>query len=94
MRVAGATYKPAGHVQVAECEGEAVLLHAAKGVYYGLDEVGTRVWQMMRDGKSVDEMVRVLLERYDAEEQRLRADVRQLLADLEREGLIEAGEAS
>lgn len=91
MSVPAAVYKPSEQVVIAECDNEAVLFHIGNGVYYGLDEVGSEVWSMLGEGRVLDEIVRKLLERYNADEGRLRSDVQRLLNDLQREELIEAG---
>ena len=69
-----------------EVSGETVLLDLASEQYFGLDEVGTRVWQLLNEGQSLDAMLEVLLGEYEVERERLEADVRALL-----ESLIEAG---
>jgi hypothetical protein len=68
--------------------GEAVLLDLATGTYFGLDEVGTRVWHLLREHGAVDGVVRALLREYDVEESRLRTDLDVLVADLQARGLV------
>jgi len=40
----------------AELEGEAVILHLADGIYYGLDGAGALVWELLRDPRSLAEL--------------------------------------
>ena len=75
-----------------EVSGETVLLDLASEQYFGLDEVGTRVWQLLKEGQSLDAMLEVLLEEYEVERERLEADVRALLESLIEAGLIEKKE--
>ena len=79
---------PAESVIYAELEDEAVLLQVDRGIYFGLDETGTRIWQLLSDGRSQAEIVDVLLAEYDADPATLRADVRALLEHLSAQGLI------
>ena len=72
-----------------EVSGETVLLDLASEQYFGLDEVGTRVWQLLNEGQSLDAMLEVLLGEYEVERERLVADVRALLASLIEKGLVE-----
>ena len=41
-----------------ELSGETVLLNLESGVYYGLDAVGTRVWQLLMQGRTIAERLR------------------------------------
>ena len=72
-----------------EVSGETVLLDLASEQYFGLDEVGTRVWQLLNEGKSLVAMLEVLLEEYEVERERLEGDVRALLESLIEAGLVE-----
>ena len=72
-----------------EVGGETVLLDLASEQYFGLDGVGTRVWQLLNEGLGQGAMVDVLLDEYEVERERLEADVRELLASLLEAGLIE-----
>ncbi len=74
---------------VAKAVGEELLLLDAKrGIYQGLDAVGTRVWQLVTGGSSLDETLSVLLEEYEVGREQLRQDVEQLLDELRRDGLL------
>src|SRR5215471_2029746 len=68
----------------------AVLLDTDSGVYYGLDPVGTRIWELVgtSDGASEEQIVRELSADYAVDEHRLRADVSEFLAALEARGLL------
>jgi hypothetical protein len=80
-------------VVAAELEGEAVLLNVETGIYYGLDEVGTRIWKCLEEGLTREDMVLRLLDEYDVEASALRRDVSEFLATLESNGLISASNA-
>ena len=67
---------------------ETVILHFTAGTYFGLDEVGTRVWQLVQTRRSVREICQTLLEEYDVDEERCERAVRSLLASLAEHGLI------
>ena len=73
-----------------EVSGETVLLDLASEQYFGLDEVGTRIWALLNEGRSVGEMVETLLGEYAVGREQLEADVRELLGALMDAGLIEA----
>jgi hypothetical protein len=71
-----------------ELEGEAVLLNLDSGMYFGLDRVGTRIWQLLQEQRPAETVVNILLEEYDVAPDVLRADVATLLAALLEKGLV------
>ncbi|MEW6544776.1 MAG: PqqD family protein [Nitrospirota bacterium] len=68
--------------------GEAVLLNLATGTYFGLDEVGTRIWTLIGLHGRKDKVIEILLGEYEVEEARLREDVDRLLGRLAEKGLV------
>jgi len=71
-----------------EVGGETVLLDLASEQYFGLDEIGTRIWTLLVEGKSVDAIVSALLDDYEVDSDRLDADIRELLTNMLEAGLI------
>jgi len=69
-----------------EVSGETVLLDLQNESYFGLDEVGTRIWQLLQENGDIESMLKTILEEYDVEEEQLLKDVNELV-----EKLIEAG---
>ena len=67
---------------------EAVILNLASGVYFGLDTVGTRMWQLMSEHGSTDKVVETLLDEYEVEEGQLRSDMDNLIQQLSEKGLV------
>lgn len=65
-----------------EVNGETVLLDLQGESYFGLNEVGTRIWQLLKSGQTVAEAMSTLLEEYDVSRQQLETDVSDLLAKL------------
>ncbi|MCC6433386.1 MAG: PqqD family protein [Gemmatimonadaceae bacterium] len=80
-------------VITADTEGGAVLLEAEAGTYFGLDEIGTRIWHLVGAGKSDDEIVASLLEEYDVEASVLRHDLARFYRMLEERGLVKDADA-
>ncbi len=68
---------------------EVVILNLRNGVYYGLDPVGARIWDLIQEPRSVQEVCAVLLEEYEVTPEQCASDVLALLRDLEAQGLIE-----
>jgi coenzyme PQQ synthesis protein D (PqqD) len=72
-----------------ELNGETVLLELSRGMYFGLDEVGTRIWQLLVRGDSLDEIVAALVDEYEVSADAAAADLRALVAELEERRLVE-----
>jgi hypothetical protein len=64
--------------------------------YFGLDQVGTRMWTLMTTSDSIQSAYEVLLDEYDVGADRLREDMRYLIEKLIANGLVEvaAGQAA
>lgn len=71
-----------------DLDGEAVLLETGSGRYYGLDAVGTRMWNLLREHGETEAVCRDLLLEYDVLEDRLREDLEKLVQDLSSRGLL------
>ena len=71
-----------------ELAGETVLLDLHSESYFGLDAVGTRVWQLLNEGRDVVGVIDVLLDEYEVEREVLEQDVAELLKRLDEAGLI------
>ncbi len=69
--------------------GEAAILDLEGGVYYGLDEVGARIWEMIQEPRPASEVRDALIEEYDVEPERCERDLLALLERLAEERLIE-----
>ena len=71
-----------------EIKGETVLLDLASERYFGLDAVGTRLWQLLNERYSRDQLITVMLEEFEVEREQLEADIDALLEELISAGLI------
>lgn len=73
-----------------DLDGESVLLHLGSGQYFGLDEVGTFVWNRLAEGCAVAEIEERLLAEYDVTSEQVRTDLSRLLHELCAEELLRA----
>jgi len=69
--------------------GEAVILNLKTGVYFGLNEVGARIWSLIQHPQSVRDLRAALLAEYEVEPDVCDRDLLQLLQELEAADLIE-----
>ena len=77
----------------AEVSGEAVILSFQDGVYYGLDPVGSRVWELLQEKRSVQELHDQLLREYNVEADLLEKDLFSLLGELVDRHLVKIQDA-
>jgi len=67
---------------------ESVLLNLNTERYFGLDSVGTRMWQLVTAAPTIDSARIQLLEEFDIDPDTLRCDLSDLLGHLIENGLI------
>ena len=75
-----------------ELEGESVILDLDSESYFGLDQIGTRMWQAVTEEDSIQAAFDVLLGEYDVKADTLRTDLSELLDTLLARGLIEVAD--
>ena len=76
------------NVLVRFLDQESVLLNLETERYFGLDAVGTRMWQVVTSAPTVDSALAQLVEEYDASPETLRTDLTKLLEHLIENGLV------
>lgn len=77
------------HVLVRFLDRESVFLNLETERYFGLDETGTRMWQLVTAAPNIDAAFQDLLAEFDVEPELLRTNLRELLGRLVDNGLLE-----
>lgn len=72
-----------------QIEGETVLLSLKNAVYYGLDPIATRIWELFRNGLTVGGACESLVAEYDVDPAVCLTDTMALCTQLTRWGLLE-----
>ena len=67
---------------------ETVILDLANGIYYGLDAVGARIWQLMVGGQTLTQVCDVMLVEYEVTRENIERDVLTLVQTLMERQLI------
>ena len=70
-----------------ELDGEAVILNLASGTYFGLDAVGTRIWQLVEAHGSLRVVFERMRQEFDVEPDVLERDLLRLVGQLVEKGL-------
>ena len=71
-----------------EIEGEIVLLDMASENYFGLDAIGSAIWNLLCDGNTLQETNDILLKHYDVSPEQLRGDLEAFVDRLLQSGLV------
>jgi Coenzyme PQQ synthesis protein D (PqqD) len=74
--------------------GEAVILHLKSAQYFGLNEVGARIWNLIQEPKTVGAVLDTVLEEYDVALNQLEGDLLALLEEMANKELIEVEESA
>ena len=72
-----------------ELEGEAVLLNLQNGIFFSLNPVATRMWELLSELGQAEKVLKQLLQEYDASEEQLRQDLVAFIEKLKSKGLVE-----
>ena len=80
--------KSANDLISAPVNSEVVILSVERGTYYGLDEIGTEIWQRLESPMRIDMLCEDLAAKYAADRQTIERDVLALLESLFAEGLV------
>ncbi|BAZ43122.1 hypothetical protein NIES4102_01180 [Chondrocystis sp. NIES-4102] len=68
--------------------GETVILELESGVYYGLNETGTLIWNLINQSKTLEEISDRILSEYDIEPEQCNNYILKLVRDLADKGLV------
>jgi hypothetical protein len=82
------------HVVSARAGDATVLMDREREIYFTLNEIGGRVWELVGDGATITEIVDQLAEEYDVSRPQLEVDVVATLQQLTRDQLVAPGGAS
>jgi hypothetical protein len=76
------------HVMFSVVGEDAFLLNTQTNKYFLLEEVGARLWELLKDGKLLKEAYQILLGEFDVDPVQLEQDLLELLEQLQENGLV------
>ena len=71
--------------------GEVMILNLENGVYYGLDPVGARIWELLQEPRTILEIRDALLQEFEVEPERCEKDLLGLIDAMMEARLVELG---
>ena len=69
-------------IVASEIDGETVMMSIENGSYYGLDPIGSYVWELLETPIKVADLIDTLLEKYDVDEKTCEKDVLHFLNEI------------
>ena len=84
-------YRIPEHVLSRKLDDEMVLLNLDSGEYFGLNDTGTRVWELLADGRSREEVIERLIEEFEVPGEVASGHVASLCDELLEAGLLRRG---
>ena len=82
------TIKISSEVLTQEVGGETVILDLESESYFGLNAIGTRIWQLLKEEKDISTITDTMMNEYDVEPDQLKTDINNLLNELLKSGLV------
>ncbi|WP_339301575.1 PqqD family protein [Paenibacillus sp. FSL R5-0623] len=77
------------HVRTVDEDGEKVLFDTKRGLFYGIDEIGSDIWMGIESGLNVNAILTLMQHKYaDVSRQQLYIDIENFIAELKRNKLI------
>ena len=73
---------------VSQLAGETVLMNTTTGDYFGINAVGTKIWNLLAQPVSTDSLLESLVGSYDISMEQCRIEVKQFLQNLESRKLV------
>ena len=70
-------------------DAEGIMIDLASGTYFGLNEIGNRIWALIGEHRIVSEILDAVLAEYDVTREVAESDLLGLLAQLKAKGLVE-----
>src|SRR5216683_1172130 len=78
-------------VLTAEVDGEVVMMSIEQGRYFGLDDIGSDIWQRIEPPCSFAALVDGLVADYDADRVTIAADVQAMLGKMAAQDVVRLG---
>jgi len=70
-------------------DGEIVMMSVDNGEYYGLDEIGTRIWELLEKPIVIDNLINCLTNEFEVDRQECEQDTLDFLEDMFSRKLID-----
>lgn len=69
-------------------DGEVVMMSVDKGEYYGLNAMGSRIWELLEKPHSLEELCRELMSGFEVDQETCQAEVSRFLSEIADQKLV------
>jgi hypothetical protein len=69
-------------------DGETVMMSIVRGEYFGLDLIGSRIWEMIKQPVTIEALIEQLLTEYEIDRETCSRDVLDFLEQIQDKGLL------
>lgn len=76
-------------IVASDIDGETVMMSVENGAYYGLDDIGSRIWKLIEKPINVSDLIDTLLEKFDVDRETCEKDVLTFLNELNEDKILE-----
>src|SRR5689334_11719159 len=84
-----ATFKKVPHQVSCSLNEEVAILNLNSSLYFGLDEVGAFVWNLLSEPRTIAQLSLAVTDHFEVNEGQCLADMRKFLTELTKAGLVE-----
>jgi hypothetical protein len=81
-------FRPTDQALVKPLDEGAIALNLQTGEYYTLNEVAARMWALLVEGNSQDEVIQAIVAEYDVSAAEVSGDLAQLIHELKEQNLV------
>jgi len=85
----GTTISQIEEIVASDIDGETVMMSIQNGEYYGLDDIGSRIWELIEKPVKVSDLIDTLLEKFDVDRETCERDVLKFLNELNEDKILE-----
>lgn len=78
-------------ILASKMDEEIVMMSISRGEYYGFDPIGSRIWNLLENPVSVQDIVNTLLDEFEIDRDSCLHDVMQFLEEILDKDLVRAG---
>jgi len=71
-----------------DVDGEKVMMSVENGEYFGLDPVGSRIWELIENPIRIESLINLLLEEFDVSREQCENDSFEFLNELLEKNLL------
>lgn len=71
-----------------DLDGETVMMSIESGKYYGLDDIGSRIWELIEQPRSVGDLCDTLLTEFEVDRDTCQQHVLEFLEELRDESIV------